>query len=73
MEATSPSCQAPSRVKETRSFHLLMLVDYIRDAFSSGQISSKIWLCEELEKLFDRIDHMDLRRLVRTSGIFTKI
>lgn len=58
MEATSPSCQAPGRVKETRSFHLLMLVDYIRDAFSSGQISSKIWLCEELEKLFDRIDHI---------------
>ena len=27
-----------------------------RDAFSSGQIGSKIWLCEELEKLFDRID-----------------
>ncbi len=27
-----------------------------KDAFSSGQISSKIWLCEELEKLFDKID-----------------
>ena len=26
------------------------------DAFSSGQIGSKIWLCEELEKLFDSID-----------------
>jgi hypothetical protein len=27
-----------------------------KDAFSSGQIGSKIWLCEELEKLFDSID-----------------
>jgi len=27
-----------------------------RDAFSSGQIGSKIWLCEELENLFDKID-----------------
>jgi hypothetical protein len=27
-----------------------------KDAFSSGQISSKIWLCEELEQLFDQID-----------------
>lgn len=27
-----------------------------KDAFSSGQIGSKIWLCEELENLFDRID-----------------
>lgn len=27
-----------------------------KDAFSSGQIGSKLWLCEELEKLFDRID-----------------
>ena len=27
-----------------------------KDAFSSGQIGSKIWLCEELEKLFDHID-----------------
>ena len=26
-----------------------MIVD--KDAFSSGQIGSKIWLCEELEKL----------------------
>lgn len=26
------------------------------DAFSSGQISSKIWLCEELERQFDSID-----------------
>lgn len=26
------------------------------DAFSSGQIGSKIWLCEELEKLFNSID-----------------
>lgn len=26
------------------------------DAFSSGQIQSKLWLCEELEKLFDQID-----------------
>ena len=28
------------------------------DAFSSGQIASKIWLCEELEKLFDHIDEV---------------
>ena len=27
-----------------------------KDAFSSGQIQSKIWLCEELEKLFEKID-----------------
>ena len=27
-----------------------------KDAFSSGQVGSKIWLCEELEKLFDNID-----------------
>lgn len=27
-----------------------------RDAFSNGQIDSKLWLCEELEKLFDQID-----------------
>ena len=28
------------------------------DAFSSGQITSKIWLCEELERLFDHIDEV---------------
>lgn len=27
-----------------------------KDAFSSGQIESKIWLCRELENLFDSID-----------------
>ena len=27
-----------------------------KDAFSSGQIGSKIWLCEELEKLFTTVD-----------------
>lgn len=27
-----------------------------KDAFSSGQIGSKLWLCEELEKLFDHAD-----------------
>jgi hypothetical protein len=27
-----------------------------KDAFSSGQIGSKLWLCEELEQLFDSID-----------------
>lgn len=27
-----------------------------KDAFSSGQIGSKIWLCEELENLFESID-----------------
>ena len=35
------------------------LMDQIEsDAFSSGQISSKLWLCEELEKLYDRIDQI---------------
>ena len=29
-----------------------------RDAFSSGQVGSKLWLCEELEKIFDRIDQI---------------
>lgn len=29
-----------------------------KDAFSSGQIGSKIWLCKELEKLFDSIDNI---------------
>jgi hypothetical protein len=29
-----------------------------KDAFSSGQITSKIWLCEELEKLFESIDRV---------------
>lgn len=29
-----------------------------KDAFSSGQIGSKIWLCEELERLFDSVDHI---------------
>lgn len=28
------------------------------DAFSSGQITSKLWLCEELETLFDQIDQI---------------
>ena len=27
-----------------------------KDAFSSGQIGSKIWLCEELERLYDSVD-----------------
>lgn len=27
-----------------------------KDAFSSGQVGSKIWLCEEIEKLFSSID-----------------
>ena len=27
-----------------------------KDAFSSGQVGSKIWLCEQLEHLFDNID-----------------
>jgi len=27
-----------------------------KNAFSSGQIGSKLWLCEELEALFDKID-----------------
>lgn len=29
-----------------------------KDAFSSGQIDSKIWLCKELETLFDNIDNI---------------
>jgi hypothetical protein len=29
-----------------------------KDAFSSGQIGSKIWLCEELERLFTSFDHV---------------
>ena len=27
-----------------------------KDAFSNGQIGSKIWLCEEIENLFENID-----------------
>ncbi len=27
-----------------------------KDAFSSGQVGSKIWLCEELERLFNSVD-----------------
>jgi hypothetical protein len=29
-----------------------------KDAFSSGQIDSKLWLCNELENLFDYIDNI---------------
>jgi hypothetical protein len=29
-----------------------------KDAFSSGQVGSKLWMCEELEKLYDRIDEI---------------
>lgn len=29
-----------------------------KDAFSSGQIGSKLWLCNELERLFDSIDNV---------------
>lgn len=29
-----------------------------KDSFSNGQIDSKLWLCEELENLFDNIDHI---------------
>lgn len=32
--------------------------NFHRDAFSSGQIDSKLWLCQELEKLFDQIDNI---------------
>jgi hypothetical protein len=31
-----------------------------KDAFSNGQIDSKIWLCEELENLFDKIDTIEI-------------
>jgi hypothetical protein len=27
-----------------------------KDAFSSGQMGSKLWLCEQLEELFEKID-----------------
>jgi len=30
------------------------------DAFSSGQIGSKIWLCEELEKIYTQIDYLGI-------------
>lgn len=33
-----------------------MITKQFKDAFSNGQIDSKLWLCEELENLFDRID-----------------
>lgn len=29
-----------------------------KDSFSSGQIDSKLWLCKELENLFDKIDNI---------------
>jgi len=29
-----------------------------KDAFSSGQIGSKIWLCEELEEIFESVDNI---------------
>jgi hypothetical protein len=29
-----------------------------RDAFSSGQVGSKLWLCEELETLFESADNI---------------
>ena len=32
----------------------ILFVD--KDAFSSGQVGSKIWLCEQLEQLVDNID-----------------
>lgn len=35
-----------------------MTLNVDRDAFSNGQIGSKLWLCEELEKLFDSIDQI---------------
>lgn len=38
-------------MSETRKEYLLD-----KDAFSSGQIGSKIWLCEQIENLFDKID-----------------
>lgn len=31
-----------------------------KDAFSSGQIGSKIWLCEELERLFTNVDYISI-------------
>ena len=35
-----------------------MTLNVDKDAFSNGQIDSKLWLCRELEKLFDNIDHI---------------
>lgn len=35
-------------------------MDIDKDAFSSGQISSKIWLCEELEKLIENVDRINI-------------
>jgi len=35
-----------------------MALEIDQDAFSSGQIGSKLWLCEELERLYDRIDEI---------------
>ena len=32
------------------------MIQIDKDAFSSGQIGSKLWLCEQLESLFDDID-----------------
>lgn len=29
-----------------------------KDAFSNGQIASKLWLCEELERFYDQIDNV---------------
>ena len=31
-------------------------MNQIHDAFSSGQIGSKLWLCEQAEKYFETID-----------------
>lgn len=33
-----------------------MIFNLHKDAFSSGQIGSKLWLCERLENCFDKID-----------------
>lgn len=34
------------------------MTEFHKDAFSSGQIDSKLWLCKELETLFDKIDNI---------------
>jgi|688.fasta_scaffold253121_2 hypothetical protein len=34
------------------------MYQFHKDAFSSGQIDSKLWLCKELENLFDKIDNI---------------
>lgn len=46
-------------MQEEEILEKLGLVEQMNfDSFSSGQIGSKLWLCEELEKLYDLIDEI---------------